>query len=86
MGAGALSTVRTDLEADPERLAMGPKSVLHAIADRIVDQYGAVAQELERDVCDVESEVFSDERSNHAKGRLSAERAQRLRRLPAWTW
>jgi magnesium transporter len=65
--AGALSTVRTDLETDPERLAMGPKAVLHAIADRIVDQYGEVAQELERDVGDVETEVFSDERSNHAK-------------------
>jgi magnesium transporter len=65
--AGALSTVRLDLEADPERLAMGPKSVLHAIADRIVDQYGEVARELDRDVGDVESEVFSDERRNHAK-------------------
>jgi magnesium transporter len=65
--ASALSTVRADLEADPERLAMGPKAVLHAIADRVVDQYGEVAQELERDVGDVETEVFSDERSNHAK-------------------
>ena len=65
--AGALSTVRRDLEGEPERLSMGPRAVLHAIADRIVDQYGEVAQELERDVGDVETEVFSDERSNHAK-------------------
>ena len=64
---GALSTVRTDLEGDPERLALGPKAVLHAIADRIVDQYGEVARELDRDVADVEHEVFSDDRSNHAK-------------------
>jgi magnesium transporter len=64
---GALSTVRQDLEADPERLALGPKAVLHAIADRVVDQYGEVARELDRDVNDVEAEVFSDDRSNHAK-------------------
>jgi magnesium transporter len=65
--AGALTTVRTDLEADPERLARGPRAVLHAIADRIVDQYGEVARELERDVAEVEAEVFSDDRHNHAK-------------------
>jgi magnesium transporter len=65
--AGALSTVRHDLESDPERLAMGPKAVLHAIADRVVDEYGEVARELDRDVSDVEAEVFSDERRNHAK-------------------
>ena len=64
---GALSTVRQDLEGDPERLALGPKAVLHAIADRIVDQYGEVARELDRDVGDVENEVFSDDRRNHAK-------------------
>ncbi len=64
---GALSTVRTELEGDPERLSLGPKAVLHAIADRIVDQYGEVARELDRDVADVETEVFSDDRRNHAK-------------------
>jgi magnesium transporter len=65
--AGALSRVREELEGDPERLAMGPKAVLHAIADRIVDQYGEVARELDRDVSDVEAELFSDDRRNHAK-------------------
>jgi magnesium transporter len=59
--------VRQDLEGDPERLALGPKAVLHAIADRIVDEYGEVVRELDRDVNDVEHEVFSDDRSNHAK-------------------
>jgi len=64
---GALSTVRDELEKDPERLALGPRAVLHAIADRVVDQYGEVARELDRDVADVEAEVFSDDRRNHAK-------------------
>jgi magnesium transporter len=64
---GALATVRSELESDPERLARGAKAVLHAIADRVVDQYGEVARELDRDVGDVENEVFSDDRSNHAK-------------------
>ncbi len=65
--AGALTSVRDDLETDPERLARGPKAVLHAIADRVVDEYGEVRAALDRDVSDVEAEVFSDERRNHAK-------------------
>jgi magnesium transporter len=63
----ALSTVRQELERDPERLSLGPKAVLHAVADRVVDQYGEVSRELDRDVSDLEAEVFSDERRNHAK-------------------
>ena len=47
--AGALSTVRTDLEAEPERLSKGLGRCCTRIADRIVDQYGEVAQELERE-------------------------------------
>jgi magnesium transporter len=65
--AGALAGVRSELESDPERLRWGPVAVLHAVADRVVDEYAAVARGLDVDVDEIESEVFSDDRQNHAK-------------------
>lgn len=57
-----LATVRHTLEADPERLAMGPVAVLHAIADRVVEDYRPVVLGLDNDIAEVEQEVFSDSR------------------------
>jgi magnesium transporter len=54
-----LSGVRRDLEENPERLALGPSAVLHAVADHVVDQYLAVTSSIERDVDVMEEEVFS---------------------------
>ena len=34
-----LSTIRTELEQKPELLRVGPYSVVHAVADRIIDGY-----------------------------------------------
>jgi magnesium transporter len=65
--AGALTGVRAELEGDPERLRWGPMAVLHAVADRVVDEYAVVARGLDNDVDEIESEVFSDDRQNHAK-------------------
>jgi magnesium transporter len=65
--AAALADVRHELEADPERLGWGPAAVLHAVADRVVDEYGAVARGLDNDVDEIESQVFSDDRQNHAQ-------------------
>ncbi len=58
----SLTTVRADLEADPSRLALGPVAVLHAIADRVVEDYLPVVLGLDNDIAEVESEVFSDSR------------------------
>jgi len=55
---GGLQGLRRQLEADPERLALGPSAVLHAIMDRVVDDYLAVAAELQEDVDAVENAVF----------------------------
>jgi magnesium transporter len=66
--------VRRVLEADPDRLAQGPSAVLHAIVDRVVDEYGPVALALEEDIEEVEAEVFSPDRTN------SAERIFKLKR------
>ncbi|AZI59496.1 magnesium and cobalt transport protein CorA [Nakamurella antarctica] len=53
-----LAGLRQDLERDPARLALGPAAVMHAIADRIVDQYLAVVESVEDDIDEMESLVF----------------------------
>jgi magnesium transporter len=57
--ASKLVEVRQDLEGDPERLALGPGSVLHAILNRVVRDYASVLDALGDDVREVEEEVFS---------------------------
>ncbi|MEU4435393.1 magnesium and cobalt transport protein CorA [Nocardia rhamnosiphila] len=54
-----LATVRRDLEADPVRLRLGTGSVLHAIADHVVDSYIDVVQAVEFDIDAMEEEVFT---------------------------
>ena len=54
-----LADLRHELERDSSRLAGGPAIVLHAIADRIVDQYLEVTQAAEDDVDAIETAVFS---------------------------
>ena len=65
--ATALAEVRRAVESQPERLRCGPDAVLHAIVDRVVDDYLPVAQALEEDIEEVEADVFSPERSNPAE-------------------
>lgn len=54
-----LHEVRAHLEADPERLRLGPGAVLHAITDHVIDTYLDVIQEIESDVEELEEEVFT---------------------------
>ncbi|MEU8954346.1 magnesium and cobalt transport protein CorA [Streptomyces sp. NPDC048518] len=58
-GHGSLRALRRRLQEDPELLAKGPSAVLHTIADHVVDGYIAVADAMQDDIDDVESEVFS---------------------------
>jgi magnesium transporter len=62
-----LGEVRRLLEADPERMKWGPLGVLHAIVDRVVDDYAVVVRDLNTDIDEIERQVFSDERKNHAQ-------------------
>jgi magnesium transporter len=71
---GALAPVRARLEHNPERLALGPAAVLHAIADRMVDDYMSVGDAVQRDIDEVEECVFSADATNQA------ERIYRLKR------
>ena len=54
-----LSPLRRLMEADPERLARGPSEVLYAVADKIIDDYLDVVAEIETDIDEIESAVFS---------------------------
>jgi len=65
--ASALAGARRDFERERE-LERGPDAVLHAILDRVVDDYLPVAQALEEDIEEVEAEVFApDARTNPAE-------------------
>ncbi len=59
-----LHTRRVDLEADAKVLTHGPSAVMYAVCDRVVDDYEDVASSLQEDVDEIESSVFSPERTN----------------------
>ena len=65
--ASELHGVRQRLEKNTELLRCGPGAVLHAIVDRVVDDYQPALAGLEEDVDEVEREVFSTERTNPAE-------------------
>ncbi|GAA3506802.1 magnesium/cobalt transporter CorA [Streptomyces prasinosporus] len=72
-GEGApLKAVRDRLEQEPEILGKGPTSVLYAIADAVVDHYLDVATELQNDLEELETEVFSPDSggSRHTASRI----------------
>ena len=58
-----LKAVRARLEAEPKLLAAGPLSVLYAVADRVVDDYGPVVNGLENDIDEIEDQLFAGESS-----------------------
>jgi magnesium transporter len=53
-----LHRVREKLEARPELLARGPFAIVHAILDRVVDDYAPVVAGVENDIDEIEDEVF----------------------------
>jgi magnesium transporter len=54
----SLAAVRRDLEARPDLLRRGPVAVLHAIMDRVVDDYVPVIAGVENDIDEIEDDVF----------------------------
>jgi magnesium transporter len=66
-GETRLHDVRLRLEQRPDLLRSGPAAALHAIIDRVVDDYGLVIAALEEDIRGVEGEVFSESRAQPAE-------------------
>ena len=62
-----LVAVRNELEAKPDFLALGPFAVLHAVLDRVIDEYTSIATELENDVINLETKVFSGKRQTFSQ-------------------
>ncbi|MDP1711761.1 MAG: magnesium and cobalt transport protein CorA [Candidatus Nanopelagicaceae bacterium] len=62
-----LATVRRDLESKPELMALGPYAVLHAVLDRAIDGYIAIAAALEQEVARLETKVFSGRRQTFSQ-------------------
>jgi magnesium transporter len=60
--ASPLHDVRLTLEERPELLKCGTGSVLHAIVDKVVDDYAPVLTNLDIDITELEAEAFGDER------------------------
>jgi magnesium transporter len=55
-----LHRVRTKLEARPDLLTRGPFAIVHAILDRVVNDYEAVVSGIENDIDEIEDEVFGE--------------------------
>lgn len=75
--ASALSEVRRTIEDDLERARCGPMAVLHAVIDRVVDDYMPVIDGLDNDMAEIEDEVFTP---NRPRGFDPTERIFKLKR------
>jgi magnesium transporter len=53
-----LGVVRHRMEASPELLALGAEAVLYAILDSVVDGYAPVVAGLDKDIDEIEAQVF----------------------------
>jgi magnesium transporter len=65
--ASSLAGARETLEQDPKRLRCGPSAALHAILDRVVDDYTPALEGLENDIDEVEEQLFSERRADLAQ-------------------
>jgi magnesium transporter len=53
-----LAIVRHRMEASPDLLGLGPEAVLYAILDSVVDGFAPVVAGLDKDIDEIEAEVF----------------------------
>jgi magnesium transporter len=55
----SMAGLRRRLEENPEQLALGPSAVLHAVTDKVVDDYLAVVDSVQQDLEEIETTVFA---------------------------
>ena len=70
----SMTGLRRRLESSPELLALGPSSVLHAVADKVVDDYLAVVDAVNEDIEEIETSVFG------TRAKTDIERIYQLKR------
>jgi magnesium transporter len=73
-GATDLHEVRTALEQRPDLLRRGPGAALHAVVDKVVDDYEPVIEQLDTEIRDTEANVFSASRSSQVERIYSLKR------------
>jgi magnesium transporter len=66
-GETELHDVRLRLEQRPDLLRLGPGAAMHAIIDRVVDDYGPIISAVEDDIRQVEAHVFTQDRPTPAE-------------------
>lgn len=59
----SMSGLRRRLEGDRAQLALGPSAVLHAVTDKVVDDYLAVVDAVTEDIEEIENVVFGPGRA-----------------------
>jgi magnesium transporter len=72
--ASGLAEVRRAADARGDLLDCGPGAIVHAIVDRVVDDYEVVTDGVEEDIQQVQAQVFSAERTNPAERIYKLER------------
>jgi magnesium transporter len=65
-----LHPVRETVEKRPDLLRCGPGAILHAIIDRVVDDYEPAVQGLEIDIQQVEEQVFAEDAGENPAARI----------------
>jgi magnesium transporter len=70
----SMAGLRRRLEDNPEQLALGPSAVLHAVTDKVVDDYLAVVDFVQQDIEEIETTVFAP------RGGTDIERIYQLKR------
>lgn len=71
---GTHRPMHLDRDVPRELLALGPEAILYAVLDQIVDGYSPVLQEIEKDVDEIERQVFTgDDAAPERIYRLSGE-------------
>jgi magnesium transporter len=73
-GGSDIHEVRTALERRPDLLRNGPGAALHAVVDRVVDDYEPVIEQLDAEIRDTEANVFSASRSSQVERIYSLKR------------
>jgi magnesium transporter len=70
-GAGSdLHPVREAVEKRPDLLRCGPGAILHAVIDRVVDDYEPAVQGVEIDIQQVEQQVFAENPGENPAARI----------------
>jgi magnesium transporter len=55
----SMAGLRRRLEENPDQLSLGPSAVLHAVTDKVVDDYLAVVDSVQQDLEEIETTVFA---------------------------